>query len=67
MGENEGEQLVFAICWRFFCAGTQRFWSLQILGCLRCRAPSGPGRECDALVTALPPLPATLLWEDAEA
>lgn len=51
----------------FFCDGTWRFWSLQILGCLRCRAPCAPGRECDALVTAVPPLPATLLWEDAEA
>lgn len=55
--ENEGEQLLFAICWRVFCDGTWRFWSLEILGCLRCRAPSAPDRECDALVIALPPLP----------
>lgn len=67
MGKNEGEQPLFAVCCRDFCDGTWRFWSLRILGCLRCRVPSAPGRECDALVTALPPLPATLLWEDAEA
>lgn len=52
-----GKLLLFAVCWRVFCDGTRRFWSLQILGCLRCRAPSAPGRERDALVTALPPLP----------
>lgn len=32
-----------------------------------CGAAAGPGRERDTLVTAQPPPPAALLWEDVKA
>lgn len=33
-GGDEGQHLLFATCCRYFFHETQRFWSLQISGCL---------------------------------
>lgn len=65
---DEGEQLLFTMCWRGFVMGHRdcgpcRSWAVPE----GCGAPAGLGREQAAVVTTQPPQPAALLWEEVTA